>query len=334
MPVIEVRDLVKDFRRPRARTGRFSTLRTLFSRQYDTVHAVSGVSFTVERGDVVGYIGSNGAGKSTTIKMLTGILEPTHGEVLVNGIPPSSDRTGNARQIGVVFGQRTQLWWDLPLVESLKIIATLYRVDPLRYEKNMAYLNKVLGLEEFLTTPVRQLSLGQRMRGDLAAAFLHEPPVLYLDEPTIGLDVHTKDRVCSFIDEVSRDKQCTIVLTTHDLTDIERLCNRVILIDHGKMAFDGSVEQLKGMYAPTRTLFVQYEPSDVSLFALQETVDSGSVVDAEPGQVSLRLPAVESSVPNVLAAVEERCRITDLSISETSLEDVIKQIYQPAESTV
>ncbi|SBU94055.1 ABC-2 type transport system ATP-binding protein [Streptomyces sp. Ncost-T6T-1] len=327
--VIEVRDLVKVFRRPRHREGRFGALRTLVSREYETVRAVDGVSFGIRQGEVVGYIGSNGAGKSTTIKMLTGVLEPTSGTVLVNGEAPARNRKENARRIGVAFGQRSQLWWDLPLVDSFRLLAALYGIERDRYEKNLARLDGVLGFSGFLHTPVRQLSLGQRMRGDLAAAMLHDPEVLYLDEPTIGLDVYSKDRVVDFIEAISGPKRTTVILTTHDLADIERLCERVILIDQGMVAFDGLVGKLKSTYMPERILTVDYEPREDGTapdFSTGRAVGPAVVSASAPGRVSLRLPSTHSAMPTVLAAVEEECSISDLSIAETSLEDVVKQL--------
>lgn len=280
----------------------------------------------------MGYIGSNGAGKSTTIKLLTGVLSPTAGTVLVGGKHPAETRKETARRIGVVFGQRSQLWWDLPLVESLELIAGIYGVEPVRYRRNLARIDRVLGLTEFLTTPVRQLSLGRRMRGDLAAAVLHEPSVLFLDEPTIGLDVHTRDRVIDFVRLMNEEQGTTVVLTTHDLADIERLCRRVILIDNGSVAFDGTVERLKAGYRPERVLTVMYEVTPVgsagpAVFTLDEALGPGTVVETSPGRVRILLPTTASAVPTVLAAVGTRCTITDLSIAENSLESVVKQLY-------
>jgi ABC-2 type transport system ATP-binding protein len=260
MSMICVRDLVKEFSRPKRQPGLLGGVRTLFTRDQVVTRAVDGVSFEVEQGELLGYIGPNGAGKSTTIKMLTGILVPTAGSVEVAGRVPWKQREENALHIGAVFGQRSQLWWDLPLSESFNLVAKLYRLPPEDYARNLARFRALLDLDEFLAMPVRQLSLGQRMRGDLAAAMLYNPKVLYLDEPTIGLDVVAKERIRAFIAAMNRAEHTTIVLTTHDLGDIERLCSRVILIDHGKVLYDGSVEQLKARYAPHRVLVVQLAP--------------------------------------------------------------------------
>ncbi|PZT72142.1 MULTISPECIES: ABC transporter ATP-binding protein [unclassified Streptomyces] len=325
-PVIEVRDLVKEFRRPVVDQRRFGALRQLLAGRYELVRAVDGVTFSVPRGQVIGYLGPNGAGKSTTIKMLTGVLEPTSGTVRVNGVAPSRNRKQNALRVGAVFGQRSQLWWDLPLVESMRLLAALYRIEPGRYRDNLARVDRVLGLRDFLDTPVRQLSLGQRMRGDLAAAVLHDPTVLYLDEPTIGLDVYTKDRVCDFIADISSRRGTTIVLTTHDLADVERLCHRVVLIDHGTVVFDGTVDALKDSYLPERTLTVRYESGPRAPFAAGRRLAGGTVVRCTPNEAVVRMPP-EGSVPAVLTALEEHCRVVDLSIAGISLETVVKQLY-------
>src|SRR5680860_423313 len=262
VPIIQVDNLVKEFHRPKRFDGPLGGLRTLFTRQYISTRAVDGVSFSIDEGELVGYLGANGAGKSTTIKMLSGILVPTDGRVEVNGLIPWERREQNALQIGVVFGQRTQLWWDLPLADSLRLISKLYRMEPARYRRNLAQMTELLGLEPFLSKPVRQLSLGQRMRGDLAAAMLYEPRILYLDEPTVGLDVVAKERTRQFVEEINRDSGTTIMLTTHDLADVERLCKRIIFISKGTVLYDGSVTELKRRYAPYRQLEVTLDPGD------------------------------------------------------------------------
>jgi ABC-2 type transport system ATP-binding protein len=236
-PIILAEGLTKTFE-ARTRVGRFKRERTAFT-------AVDGIDLRVARGELVGYIGPNGAGKSTTIKMLTGILTPSSGRLRVAGYEPQRDRVRLARRIGVVFGQRTTLWWDLPLVDSFTLLQRLYRIPPRRFAENLAFYVEELGLAGFLDRPVRQLSLGQRMRGDLTAALLHDPAVVYLDEPTIGLDVVSKHTVRGFLRELNRRTGTTILLTTHDVDDIERLCSRVVAIDHGRVTYDGSLEQLR-----------------------------------------------------------------------------------------
>src|SRR3954451_20252554 len=265
MPMIEVENVTKEFRTPKQQTGPLAGLRTLFTREYTVKQAVADISFTVEEGELVGYLGPNGAGKSTTIKLLTGILVPTSGRVTVAGLVPWRQREKNALKIGAVFGQRSKLWWDLPLLESFKLIAKMYRIDRTTYRRNLDQFTALLGLDAFMHTPVRQLSLGQRMRGDLAASMLYEPRILYLDEPTIGLDVLAQERIRRFIEEINREKRTTILLTTHDLSDVERLCRRILLIDQGKVLYDGSVETLKRQYAPYRVLVVHLAPDEPAL---------------------------------------------------------------------
>ena len=264
MALIEAHDLVKTFSRTNRVEGRFSTLRTLFTREQVNTHAVAGVSFAIGEGEIVGYLGPNGAGKSTTIKMLTGILVPTSGTVQVAGLVPWEQRERNARNIGVVFGQRNTLWWNLPLDESFRLVAKMYRVPEDRARKNIAMLTELLEMESFLATPVRQLSLGQKMRGNLAAAMLYEPPVLFLDEPTVGLDAVAKERMRTFIEEINRERRTTVLLTTHDLDDVERLCRRIMIIDHGRVIFDGATNDLRRRFAPYRLLEITVDPEGVA----------------------------------------------------------------------
>src|SRR5947209_11731048 len=238
MSVIQVENLSKAFRIKQRRAGVVGALAALVAAPSETHWAVRGVSFTVEAGEIVGYIGPNGAGKSTTVKMLTGILVPTEGRLSILGLDPSTQRRQHAAHIGVVFGQRTQLWWDLPLEESFDLLRAIYRIPADRYRANLKRFRALLELDEFLRTPVRQLSLGQRMRGDLAAALLHDPPVVFLDEPTIGLDVVAKESIREFIQAINRERGVTILLTTHDLGDIEKLCPRLMIIDQGQILYN------------------------------------------------------------------------------------------------
>ncbi len=323
--VIEVSELRKEFKVARRKEGPFAALRTLFSREFDTRVAVDDVSFTIERGELVGYIGPNGAGKSTTIKMLTGILVPTAGEVRVRGLVPYQRRVENARQIGVVFGQRTQLWWDLPTIESFELLRHIYKVPRERYEQNMALFRDLLGLDEFLNTPVRQLSLGQRMRADLAAALLHDPEIVYLDEPTIGLDVVAKERIREFIRTINRERGVTVILTTHDMQDIEKICARMILIDHGRVIYDGPVAQIKERFGKHRTLVVDLEPNgcegDIA-------VEGAELVRREGRRIWLRFNRDELSASELIARVSARCAIRDLTVEEPEIEGIIARIYQ------
>jgi ABC-2 type transport system ATP-binding protein len=313
MSLIDVQDLGRTFE-VRKRAGTFRRTRT-------EVLAVRDLTFSVEAGEMVGYIGPNGAGKSTTIKMLTGILVPTSGRLRVAGLEPSRQRTELARRIGVVFGQRTTLWWDLPLRDSFELLQKIYRVDAARHRRNLQEYVELLDLGDLLDTPVRQLSLGQRMRGDITAALLHDPEILYLDEPTIGLDVVSKGRLREFLRTLNSERGTTLILTTHDLPDIEALCDRVIVIDHGTAVFDGPLTGLHRRGESRRTLVVD----------LVDEAPAISVVGAETRRVEgprqwLSFPAGQSAAP-IVAAVAAAYDVADLSIQEPDIEDVIRQIY-------
>ncbi|MFD7918406.1 ATP-binding cassette domain-containing protein [Streptomyces sp. NPDC059740] len=314
-PLIVVEDLAKVFTVRRRGEGRLR-------RRREEVRAVAGVDFTVHRGEMVGYLGPNGAGKSTTIKMLTGILVPSSGRLRVAGLDPARDRTRLARRIGVVFGQRTTLWWDLPLRDSYELVRRMYRVERETYRRNFERCVELLDLAELLDVPVRQLSLGQRMRGDLAAALLHDPEVLYLDEPTIGLDIVSKARVRSFLRQVNAEQGTTVVLTTHDLTDIEQLCRRVLVIDHGRVVHDGSLAALHAVGESERTLVVdlerEYPPID--------DIEGARPVRVEGPRQWLAFPAGRSAAP-LVAAVAQRYPLVDLSVREPEIEEVIARVY-------
>ena len=328
-PIVVCSHVCKEFRTPKRQPGLLGGLRTLFTRQYEVKRAVEDVSFILDEGELLGYIGPNGAGKSTTIKMLTGILTPTSGTVEVAGLVPWRQRERNALNIGVVFGQRSQLWWDLPLIESFKLVAKMYHVEPERYQRNLAHFRELLELDEFINTPVRQLSLGQRMRGDLAAALLYDPPIVYLDEPTVGLDVLAKERIRTFIEAMNREHRTTVILTTHDLGDVERLCRRIILIDQGKVLYDGPIARLKAAYAPHRMLAVQLAanghgpPGDAPL-----EVPGAEFMRWDEGKAWLRFDPASIAAHTLIGALTERYLISDLSIVEPELESVIRQIYE------
>ncbi|MHA6760269.1 ABC transporter ATP-binding protein [Streptacidiphilus sp. PAMC 29251] len=313
MSIIEVEDVARTFT-VRRKTGRFKRERT-------EVRAVDGLNFRVEQGEMVGYIGPNGAGKSTTVKMLTGILVPSAGRLRVAGADPSKERVRLARRIGVVFGQRTTLWWDLPLRDSYELARRIYRIEDARYRRNLDRCVELLQLGALLDVPVRQLSLGQRMRGDIAAALLHDPEVLYLDEPTIGLDVVSKNRVREFLAEVNAESGTTVLLTTHDLTDIERLCSRVMVIDHGRVVYDGALEGLHETGRSERTLVV-----DLAAPAPPIELPGARVVRVDGPRQWLAFPAADSAAP-LVAAIAERYPLVDLSVREPAIEDVIARMY-------
>lgn len=313
-PLIDVRDLERTFDVRRRVDGRRRRVR-------DSVLAVHDLTFAVAAGEMVGYIGPNGAGKSTTIKMLTGILVPTGGQVRVAGLDPSRDRVELARRIGVVFGQRSTLWWDLPLRDSFELLQKMYRISPARYRDNLDRFVDLLDLGDQLDTPVRQLSLGQRMRGDITAALLHDPEVLYLDEPTIGLDVVSKGRLREFLRALNDERGTTLVLTTHDLQDIEALCDRVIVIDHGTSVYDGPLAGLHAQGGSSRTLVV-----DLVDEAPPVVVPGATVRRVEGPRQWLSFPADASAAP-IVAAVAASYDVADLSIQEPDIEDVIRELY-------
>lgn len=313
-PLIDVRDLERTFDVRRRIEGRRRRVR-------EQVVAVQDLTFSVRAGEMVGYIGPNGAGKSTTVKMLTGILVPTGGEVRVAGLDPSRNRVELARRIGVVFGQRSTLWWDLPLIDSFELLQKMYRIPMARYRENLDRFVEILDLGHQLDTPVRQLSLGQRMRGDITAALLHDPEVLYLDEPTIGLDVVSKGRLREFLRALNVERNTTLMLTTHDLQDIEALCERVIVIDHGTSVYDGTLAGLHTQGGSRRTLVV-----DLVDEAPPIVVPGADVRRVEGPRQWLSFPSDASAAP-IVAAVASAYAVADLSIQEPDIEDVIRDLY-------
>jgi len=322
MPIIRTRSLRKVFRSVKRSPGAAGALRTLFSRAYEDKVAVSDVNIDLEAGELVGYIGPNGAGKSTTIKMLTGILVPTSGSIDVAGIVPYAHRRHNARNIGVVFGQRSQLYWDLPLIESFELLRAIYSVPSDRYQRNLRDFIELLEMEPFLRTPVRQLSLGQRMRGDFAAAMLHDPKIVYLDEPTIGLDVIAKGAIRDFIRRINEERETTVILTTHDLADVERLCRRIIIIDNGTVIYDGGVERIKEQYGTHRTLIVTMTGPHP-----EPLLDGADIVSNEHGTVSYRFDRRTVRADQLIRQATERYELRDVTIEEPDLESIIRRIY-------
>ena len=298
-------------------------MRNLFSREYRVVRAVNDVSFAIEAGELVGYLGPNGAGKSTTIKMLTGILVPSSGEVCVDGRVPWKQRVDHVRGIGVVFGQRTNLWWDLPVIESLDLLRHVYRVPEDQYERNLAEFRDLLGLSDFINTPVRSLSLGQRMRADLAGALLHDPRILFLDEPTIGLDVVAKERIRQFIKTINRERGVTVILTTHDLGDVQKLCERVMMIDRGQLLFDGSPHDLLVRFGGERELVVDFAED-----AIDFSIEGAQVVHHDGRRVTYRFARGEISASELIQRLSARYRIEDLSVQEPQIEDTVRRIYE------
>ncbi len=323
MSLIQVTDLHKDFRVSKHHRGTLGAIRNLFTTEYRIVHAVNGVSFSIEAGELVGYLGPNGAGKSTTIKMLVGILVPTSGEVRIAGRVPWRQRVEHVRGIGVVFGQRTNLWWDLPVIESLDLLRYVYRIPDDRYEQNLADFREMLGLGEFINTPVRSLSLGQRMRADLAGALLHDPQIVFLDEPTIGLDVVAKERIRQFIKTVNRERGVTVILTTHDLGDVQKLCERVMMIDRGQLLFDGPPNDLIVRFGGERELVVDFaeDYADVS-------IDGARIADRDGRRTIYRFTRETISASELIQRLSVHYRIEDLSVQEPQIEDTVRRIYE------
>jgi ABC-2 type transport system ATP-binding protein len=325
--LIYVKDLCKHFRTFHRREGVWGSIQNLFIRDYKTVAAVDRVSFSIERGEMVGYIGPNGAGKSTTIKMLTGILVPTSGEIRINGYVPSRQRRQYVKTIGVVFGQRTQLWWDIAVIESFKLLRRIYDVSKRDFEARMERFDQILNIRDYLHTPVRKLSLGERMRCDLAAALLHNPPLLFLDEPTIGLDVVAKDHIRQFLRAINREFRTTVLLTTHDLDDIEELCRRIMIIDHGRVLYDGPLADLKQRLLRTKQIkFVlkdRAQASGISAFCR----DGLEAEQVDELTYRIRFDRVKVSTSDLIRQILANVEVRDLLIEDEPIEEIVKRIY-------
>ncbi len=326
MTIIEAHQLTKVFRRADKGPGLRGSLAHLVRRRYRTTEAVSKVELSVEAGESVAYVGPNGAGKSTTVKLLSGILVPTSGEVRVGGIVPHRERRANARQIGVLFGQRSQLWWDLPVRDTLELMRDMYGVGAQAYARRLERFDAVLGIGELLPLVARKLSLGQRMRADLAATLLHEPRIVYLDEPTIGLDISAKDRVREFLRDL-RDEGTTIILTTHDLGDIEDICQRLVIIDEGRIVYDGDLTAVKDHFARHRTLHMQLaDPLPLPAVAARLPDTEVSEGDGR-GSYVVRFDRFALTVGEILTAITPLSEVQDLHIDEPAIEDVVRRVY-------
>lgn len=326
--IIQINNLVKDFKVLNRREGLVGGIKDLFSRNYKTIRAVDNISMGIEQGEIVGYLGPNGAGKSTTIKMLTGVLEPTSGEILVNGCEPYKNRTQNAQEIGVVFGQRSQLWWALPLVESFKLLKDIYRISDKQYNEMIDLYQSLVDIDMLLHKPVRQMSLGQRTLSDILAAFLHDPRIVFLDEPTIGLDVSMKSKIRSLINALNQEKNTTVILTTHDMGDVDALCQRIVIIDKGKKLYDNDIEHLKCFFGSYRTLKIRCdEDYDHQIKSISDMFPD-IIVNSDSEWVSILVDEDKLSVMDVLATIQNKFRISDMKLEEISTENVIKKIYE------
>jgi ABC-2 type transport system ATP-binding protein len=338
MTLIHLQDLSKHFRILNRHEGLKGAFRDLFSTDYRTVKAVDGISFDIQPGEIIGYIGPNGAGKSTTIKMMTGILKPSGGTLLVNGIAPYENRIRQAMIMGVVFGQRTQLWWDLPVIESFKILKEIYRIDQKVFDTHLGMFNDLVGLKTLFSQQVRTLSLGQRMLCDITASFLHNPQVVFLDEPTIGLDVSIKAKIRSVILELNRTRNTTIILTTHDLGDVEALCRRIIIIDKGKILYDGEIRKVTALFGAYRTLKLQINGfTDATLADLQEQLTGQfgtghgiTIAQTEEFWTDVTIDQARTRLSDVLGLVMAKFSVADVRIVEISMENVVRKIYDGA----
>jgi ABC-2 type transport system ATP-binding protein len=323
MSFIEVNNLVKDYRLNVKKRGMLGAVRSLLIPEYKMVRAVDDISFSIEKGEMVGFIGPNGAGKSTTVKMLTGILVPTSGTIITGGLSPHRDRKRNAARIGAVFGQRTQLWWDLPAEDTFDLLRHIYKIPEKKFKKNMEIFNELLGLNEFISKPVRQLSLGQRMRADIAASLIHDPEIVFFDEPTIGLDVVAKQKVRDFVRHMNKENNITMLFTTHDMGDIEKTCDRVLIIDKGKIIYDGTTDDIREKYAKYRTLIIDFveKQTGIKLPGVEVYEDKGN-------KIQFRFNKDEVSVQELINRLTHKYAISDLTIQETEVESIIREIYE------
>lgn len=322
MTLIKAEDLNKTFRIYNQGEGLKDYLKSFVSRDYREVHAVEGLDLEIEAGEMIGYIGSNGAGKSTTVKMLTGILEPSSGVIEVDGRDPQKQRKKNAMNIGVVFGQKTQLWWDLPVKESFRLLKEIYEVSDEDYEERIEEFDEVLQLSDFWDQPVRKLSLGQKMRCELAVSFLHHPKIVYLDEPTIGLDVAVKERIRDFIKRMNQEEDITVMLTTHDIDDIEDLCDRIVVLDEGKKIYDGQLDALVDRFT-SRRLIMDTRSTDSITLELEGVME----VEQDEGHIEIVFDRDIISASELMREVLERYEVLDFQIKEPDIEAVVKKIY-------
>lgn len=330
--MIYVNHLRKEFKKTIKEPGLKGSIKSLFKPNNEIIKAVDGISFHVPKGEMLGFIGPNGAGKSTVIKMLTGILTPTSGTCEINGQIPQKNRQKYVKEIGVVFGQRTQLWWDLALRETYSVLKEIYDVPDKEYKERMAFLNEVLELDEFITSPVRTLSLGQRMRADIAASLLHNPKVLFLDEPTIGLDVVVKDNIRNAIQKINAEEGTTVILTTHDLADIELLCKRIVMIDKGKKVFDGEISELKHEFGQMRDLhFELLNAQDIAKLNYIEDLKADSddiIVSNEGAGVSVRFDSDVIPVEQMLSYTLSKVHVKDINLKDADIEEIIRRVYR------
>lgn len=320
--MIEVKNLSKTFKVYKRNEGLKEAFKALFNRKYEIVQALDNVSFTIDEGEMVGYIGPNGAGKSTTIKIMSGILNPDRGQCIINGRTPWKDRVNHVRDIGVVFGQRSQLWWDVPVVDSFSLIKDIYKVSENQYKKNIKELTELLNIGDIIKTPTRQLSLGQRMRCEIAASLIHDPKILFLDEPTIGLDSISKISVREFIKDINKEKKTTVILTTHDTQDIEALTKRIILIGKGRVLLDGQLDDLKEKFNKERIITLNYYGD------LNQARNGLKIVEKYEGRAVIEVDTNIISVSEAIGYLSSKVNINDVQVSSTTVEDVVVGLYK------
>ena len=324
MDIIQVKDLSKEYKIVRRDSGIKNAFRSFIKREYRIVRAVDKVSFSIKKGEIVGYIGPNGAGKSTTIKMLSGILKPDEGIINIMGMDPTVDRIKYVKEIGVVFGQKSQLWWDIPAEDSFDLLKDIYKIPDDEYEKNKQELVEILHLEEIIKSPVRQLSLGERMKCELVASLLHSPKILFLDEPTIGLDAISKVIVRDFIKKINKLRKITVILTTHDMADIESLTDRLIMIGHGKKLYDGSVKDIKKKYSNEKIVEVIYE----GILKGKIVNDKIDILEESQGLIRMKIDTRKIMVSDIVRKYSEVCEIKDINVIETGIDDIIYKLYK------
>lgn len=326
MPIIEVENLEKTYKTIEKEEGMIGYVKNLLKPRYKEFKAVKGINFKIEQGELVGYIGENGAGKSTTIKMLTGLLTPTSGKVLVDGIIPNEKRIQNNQNIGAVFGQKTQLWWDLPVIESFRLIKKMYQIPENEYRKNLKKFTNLLELEELLEKQVKNLSLGQKMRCEIAATFLHNPKIVYLDEPTIGLDVLVKENIRNFIKEINKEKNTTVILTTHDLKDIEDVCDRIILLDRGQIIYDGQKQKFKEEYG--KSVVAEFVINHKRERIKEKQNLMFEVLEETENKMKVKFEHDKTTIMKVMDELSNYCDVEDIHMKEAELEDIVKEIYK------
>ena len=326
---IEIKNVSKEFKVLKRHEGLKGSIKDLFSRDYQIVRAVDNISMNIEQGEVVGFLGPNGAGKSTTIKMMTGVLEPSSGEILINGNEPYKNRSKNAQHIGVVFGQRSQLWWALPLIESFKLLKDIYEIPDKKYNDILALYRSLVDIEPLLHKPVRQMSLGQRTLSDILAAFLHDPKIVFLDEPTIGLDVSMKAKIRLLIKALNKEKNTTVILTTHDMGDVDALCERIVIIDKGKMLYDNDVEHLKKFFGSYRSLKIRIDRqlNEILISEIKEKYKNFKV-EIKDDWISILINEEKNNLVDIFTKFQNEFKVIDMQLDEISSEEVVKRIYE------